>query len=66
MRDLKYAVRMLIEAPGFTAAAMILVAIGLAAGLLASYFVAGAMSALVVGVNSHDPLTFAATPLRTE
>jgi hypothetical protein len=45
---------------------MILMAIGLAAGLLASYFVAGAMSALVVGVNSHDPLTFAATPLRTE
>jgi hypothetical protein len=57
---------MLIAAPGSTAAAMILVAIGLTAGLLASYFVTGAMSALVVGVNSHDPLTFAATPLRTE
>jgi predicted permease len=42
---------------------MILVAVGLAAGLVASYFVAGAMSALVVGVNPHDPLTFTATPI---
>ena len=42
---------------------MILVAAGLAAGLVVSYFVAGAMSALVVGVNPHDPLTFTATPL---
>jgi predicted permease len=42
---------------------LILVAVGLAAGLVASYFVAGAMSALVVGVNPHDPLTFTATPI---
>ncbi len=42
---------------------MVLVAIGLGVGLIASYFVAGAMSALVVGVNPHDPLTFVATPL---
>jgi len=38
-------------------------AIGLTIGLVAPRFVAGAMSALVVGVNPHDPLTFLATPL---
>jgi len=42
---------------------MLLVGIGLAVGLVASYFVAGAMGALIVGVNPHDPLTFAATPV---
>ena len=41
---------------------MVLVAIGLGVGLVASYLVAGAMSALVVGINPHDPLTFVATP----
>jgi predicted permease len=41
---------------------MVLVAIGLAVGLVASYFVADALTALVVGVNPHDPLTFVATP----
>ena len=41
---------------------MVLVAVGLGIGLVASYFVAGAMSALVVGINPRDPLTFAATP----
>jgi predicted permease len=42
---------------------MVLVAIGLAVGLVASYFVASALGALVVGINPHDPLTFAATPV---
>jgi len=42
---------------------MLLVGIGLAVGLVVSYFVAGAMAALIVGVNPHDPLTFAATPV---
>jgi predicted permease len=42
---------------------MLLVGIGLAVGLVVSFFVAGAMAALIVGVNPHDPLTFAATPV---
>jgi macrolide transport system ATP-binding/permease protein len=40
---------------------MILVAIGLAIGLVAAYSAAGLMSSLVVVVNPHDPLTFVAT-----
>jgi predicted permease len=42
---------------------MLLVVIGLAAGLVASYFVASALSALVVGISAHDPLTFTVTPI---
>ena len=40
---------------------MILVADGLAIGLVIAYSAAGLMSALVVGVNPRDPLTFGAT-----
>ena len=40
---------------------MILVAAGLAIGLIVAYSAAGLMSALVVGVSTRDPLTFGAT-----
>jgi predicted permease len=40
---------------------MILVAAGLVIGLAAAYAAAGLMGSLVVGVSTHDPLTFAGT-----
>jgi predicted permease len=40
---------------------MILVAAGLAIGLIAAYAAAGLMRSLVVGVSTHDPVTFGAT-----
>jgi macrolide transport system ATP-binding/permease protein len=40
---------------------MILVGAGLLIGLIAAYAAAGLMRTLVVGVNTHDPLTFAVT-----
>jgi putative ABC transport system permease protein len=40
---------------------MILVAAGLAIGLVVAYSAAGLMGALVVGVSTRDPLTFGAT-----
>ena len=40
---------------------MILVGAGLLIGLVAAYAAAGLMRTLVVGVNTHDPLTFAVT-----
>ena len=40
---------------------MILVAVGLALGLVIAYSAAGFMSTLVVVVNPHDPLTFFST-----
>jgi predicted permease len=40
---------------------MILVAAGLAIGLVAAYSAAGLMRSLVVGVSTRDPLTFGAT-----
>jgi putative ABC transport system permease protein len=40
---------------------MILVAAGLAIGLAAAYAAAGLMGSLVVGVSTHDPVTFAGT-----
>jgi predicted permease len=41
---------------------MLLVAIGLGAGLIVSFFIASAMQALVVGIDPHDPVTFVMTP----
>jgi predicted permease len=40
---------------------LILVGAGLAVGLILAYATAGLMKTLVVGVNTRDPLTFAAT-----
>jgi predicted permease len=40
---------------------MILVGAGLAVGLILAYATAGLMKTLVVGVDTHDPLTFAVT-----
>jgi macrolide transport system ATP-binding/permease protein len=40
---------------------MILVGAGLGIGLIAAYSAAGLMRSLVVGVSTHDPLTFAGT-----
>ena len=40
---------------------MILVAAGLAIGLVTAYAAAGLMRSLVIGVSTHDPLTFAGT-----
>jgi predicted permease len=40
---------------------MILVGAGLAIGLIAAYSAAGLMASLVVGVSTHDPVTFAGT-----
>jgi putative ABC transport system permease protein len=40
---------------------MILVAAGLAIGLVTAYAASGLMRSLVVGVSTHDPLTFAGT-----
>jgi putative ABC transport system permease protein len=40
---------------------MILVAAGLAIGLVAAYSAAGLMRSLVVGVSTHDPVTFLST-----
>jgi ABC-type antimicrobial peptide transport system permease subunit len=40
---------------------MVLVAIGVGAGLILSLLSAGVMQSLVVGVNPRDPVTFAAT-----
>jgi predicted permease len=40
---------------------MILVAAGLAIGLIAAYSAAGLMRSLVTGVSTHDPLTFGGT-----
>jgi predicted permease len=40
---------------------MILVGAGLVIGLAAAYAAAGLMSSLVIGVSTHDPITFAAT-----
>jgi ABC-type antimicrobial peptide transport system permease subunit len=40
---------------------LVLIAAGLAIGLTVGLAAAGAMRALIVGVNPRDPLTFAAT-----
>jgi predicted permease len=40
---------------------MILVAAGLAIGLVAAYAAAGLMQSLVIGISPHDPVTFAGT-----
>jgi len=40
---------------------MILVAAGLAVGLVIAYAASGLMRSLVIGVSTHDPLTFAGT-----
>ncbi len=40
---------------------MTLVAAGLVIGLVAAYAAAGFMSSLVVGVSTHDPMTFGVT-----
>src|SRR3954470_23376455 len=40
---------------------MVLVGAGLAIGLIAAYAAAGLMRSLVIGVSTHDPVTFAGT-----
>ena len=42
---------------------MVLVGAGLVIGLVAAYAVAGLMKALIVGVSTHDPVTFVGTAI---
>ena len=65
LRDLKQALRMFRESPGFTATAVaaLMIGIGVVCGLVAAFFLANVLAAVLFGVEPRDLTVFAAVPL---
>jgi putative ABC transport system permease protein len=61
MNDLKHALRLFIQTPGFTLIAILVLAIGIAVGLVGGVLAGLGLRGLLMGVSPLDPIVLLGT-----